>query len=485
MGFLFKNNLNQYKNWNLDKDIVVVDRTPMFSAEEVEKYEYPVFCVNSEKGIFYPKKRKGNSFDLVLVDKKGSSVVMKDTFVAASDHKCTCVIIRNTKENKCYLLDTRGELFVLPEPKEKVHFFGPGQYGFTFDKKTGNYLIRDYTGLTLWEIKGKSDEETAEYLKEVQPDESLSVDPEFKKFIKKLGKQRYLIYTCDVSKQGQIIKWLMDNGLPYTVMPNVFVDDDTVNIMVEVNLKNSKREDVLYLLSKYTSSYSIFNIPIVQYLSAINSYEARHEYNLNLPKLKEAQIKMCDSIINTMKLMMNLKTDKQVYETVFKPILDVFYVGVNYNQNSDFSYAFIPTGKDKFESVENPFAKKDALLKYESDLLLKMNEAGIKIGKWTNEIEMFVLLNKVYPDCIYQYHAKWLGRQSLDVYVPSLKLGFEYQGLQHFEPVDYFGGEEGFKEVQERDKRKKRLCESQGITLIYWGYDEPINELVLKKKLKG
>ncbi|SFP20664.1 hypothetical protein SAMN05216343_104102 [Oscillibacter sp. PC13] len=485
MALGFMNLLKQYKNWDIDRDIIVVDRPPMFSAETAKNYDYPVFCVNSEKGIYYQKKR-GEYFDLVLVDRRGSSVVMKNTFVAATNQKGTCCIVRNEKENKNYLLDTRGDLFLLPEASKKAHFFGPGQYGFAFDKKSGTYKIQDYQGIILWNIKTMSDEDVALYQEETRADKSLQINPKFKKFIiqKRFRKQRYLCFTCNSSKQGQIVKWLMGNGLPYSVMPNVFSDDDTLNIMVEVSADTCKNESVLFLLSKYKSTYSIFNVPIDKYLSAINSYEARHDFTLNLPTLKDAELRMCDSVINTMRELLWLRSDEQIYRKVFKPILSLFYVGVNYNSNNSFSYAFALMGNDTFDSVKNPFFNKEELQKYESSLLLKMESEGIKVSKWKSEVEMFVLIGKHYPDSIYQYHSKWLGQQSLDVYVPSLNTGFEYQGRQHFEVVEYFGGEEGLKAAQERDARKKKLCEEQGVALVYWGYDEPVSDMVLKKKLK-
>ena len=64
--------------------------------------------------------------------------------------------------------------------------------------------------------------------------------------------------------------------------------------------------------------------------------------------------------------------------------------------------------------------------------------------KWKTEAQLFALVSGFYPDAIYQYRAEWLNRQSLDVYIPSLKIGIEYQGMQHYEPIEYFGGEEHF-----------------------------------------
>jgi len=56
----------------------------------------------------------------------------------------------------------------------------------------------------------------------------------------------------------------------------------------------------------------------------------------------------------------------------------------------------------------------------------------------------------------------------IDVYVPSLKLAFEYQGIHHFHGHSLFGDTESHKR---RDNDKRQECNSLGITLIevpYW-----------------
>lgn len=253
--------------WNLKNDIIVTDRCPLFSIEEAKKYGNSVFCINTEKGIFYQKKR-GSTFDIVLLNAVGSEVVMKNSFVVSADGQYTCFIVRNNTLEKSYIMDTRGIFFELPS-LDKKYFLGPGQYSFAFEKRTGCYKIQDYNEVVLWEIRAKSEEDTNAYLQEITPDETLSINPEFKKFISKMkrGNHKYFCCVCDSSKQGQIVKWLTTKGLPYSIMTNIFVDDDTVNIMVEINMENCTDKDVLYLISKYKSSYSIFNIPITHYLS--------------------------------------------------------------------------------------------------------------------------------------------------------------------------------------------------------------------------
>ena len=110
---------------------------------------------------------------------------------------------------------------------------------------------------------------------------------------------------------------------------------------------------------------------------------------------------------------------------------------------------------------------------------------GLKIAKWKNESNLFVIVAKEYPDAIYQYHCDWLGLQSLDICIPSLKIGIEYQGEQHFRPIDFFGGEKAYREVVKRDKKKAELCLANGVKLLYWNYDEPISKTKLIQKINN
>lgn len=68
----------------------------------------------------------------------------------------------------------------------------------------------------------------------------------------------------------------------------------------------------------------------------------------------------------------------------------------------------------------------------------------------------------------YQKRFKWLGSQSLDFYLPDYKVGIECQGLQHFESVECFGGDKVFKNILERDKRKFKKCQNNGIKVLYY-----------------
>lgn len=59
----------------------------------------------------------------------------------------------------------------------------------------------------------------------------------------------------------------------------------------------------------------------------------------------------------------------------------------------------------------------------------------------------------------------------------SLMYLIEYDGKQHFEPVDWFGGIENFKKQQRRDEIKNNYCKSNNIPLLRFPYTLSDNEI--------
>lgn len=59
----------------------------------------------------------------------------------------------------------------------------------------------------------------------------------------------------------------------------------------------------------------------------------------------------------------------------------------------------------------------------------------------------------------------------------------EYQGEQHFRPVEIFGGEESFKITKENDLKKKQYCKDNNITLIEIPYTNLKNIPIILEKL--
>lgn len=93
-----------------------------------------------------------------------------------------------------------------------------------------------------------------------------------------------------------------------------------------------------------------------------------------------------------------------------------------------------------------------------NEALVLLQQEGFYIPKWKQEFQLFLLLSSYYPDAFFQYRADWLELQSLDVFLPSLNIAFEYQGEQHHRPIEFFGGEEHYRKTVERDLKKRAFA---------------------------
>jgi hypothetical protein len=96
--------------------------------------------------------------------------------------------------------------------------------------------------------------------------------------------------------------------------------------------------------------------------------------------------------------------------------------------------------------------------------------------KWVSEETLFQMIHARFPDAVFQYHAPWLSGQSIDIFIPSRNVAIEYQGKQHFEPVEFFGGVRGLEYRTRLDAKKRRACALNDVNLIEWRYDVPVTE---------
>lgn len=113
-------------------------------------------------------------------------------------------------------------------------------------------------------------------------------------------------------------------------------------------------------------------------------------------------------------------------------------------------------------------------------------EKGLpKIGEgWISETLLYYAVKTALQEYEVINHGspEWLGLQHLDIFIPELSIGIEYQGKQHTEPVDFFGGVEAFKKNIERDERKKRLCSENELKLFYVYPETDTHQFIEKLK---
>ena len=92
-----------------------------------------------------------------------------------------------------------------------------------------------------------------------------------------------------------------------------------------------------------------------------------------------------------------------------------------------------------------------------------------------NETLLFNFLKENYNgEIIRQYKSDWLNGQTLDFYIPAKNIGIEYQGVQHFKPVKYFGGVKKYEYTVSKDKEKFEKCKNNGVKLFYFSKEKKI-----------
>jgi hypothetical protein len=102
-----------------------------------------------------------------------------------------------------------------------------------------------------------------------------------------------------------------------------------------------------------------------------------------------------------------------------------------------------------------------------------------------NRCQLFTQ-KKLFPQYTVQREASpaWIGNQRLDINIPEIKLGIEYQGEQHFKAIDMFGGEDGLKKRKELDKEKLSKCKKNNVSLVYFTYKDGLSEKLVMTRLK-
>ena len=280
------------------------------------------------------------------------------------------------------------------------------------------------------------------------------------------------------SKTSQIVAEFIKNAELYKVITNIFPDDPTVN--VEFLFERDSRE-LRFLYYCYQKEPEIFGHGImgmsleeIEIGTKNNKDEHNHVYQYS-----PHHIEQC--------IYINQDLYERCSEKVAFNRLPLKIYSNYISSHSMGKYLAQYTTHDFQETKYVSYPKEDFTkeAKLYNELADKIAKSGKLKTRWKNEYALYKIVNDKFPDAVYQYHCHWLGHQSLDVYVPSKNIAFEYQGKQHYEVVSFFGGEEQLRNQLERDKRKQQLCKDNGVQLIEWRYDEPVSSAWLNKKLKN
>ena len=89
--------------------------------------------------------------------------------------------------------------------------------------------------------------------------------------------------------------------------------------------------------------------------------------------------------------------------------------------------------------------------------ICKSSKGEIKISSLLDEININYIPEYTFEKCIHKLKLPF------DFYLPDYNMCIEYNGIQHYKPIEYFGGEEDFKIRKIRDEIKKEFCKNNNM----------------------
>lgn len=94
-------------------------------------------------------------------------------------------------------------------------------------------------------------------------------------------------------------------------------------------------------------------------------------------------------------------------------------------------------------------------------------------SKGEKEISKFLNKYNIINNRQHKFHdCKNILQLPFDFFIPHIRTCIEFDGIQHYEPVEYFGGLKAYESLKINDKIKSDYCEDNYISLIRIRYDQ-------------
>lgn len=275
----------------------------------------------------------------------------------------------------------------------------------------------------------------------------------------------YLFYPEDDSKKAFVLKKLFEGSGLDTVVNSGIEDDSSVNHLVKIWDRHYTMEYALLKGSYDASKYRILGVKLISLLASTEYAIKNCMWDVNGYNLQNYFFgyKVYPREIARLKEYYGI-SDGELFWFLKKEYLDVLdEQKLNYVEEADF--------KDYQKLMD--------------DVLLANSYYVEHPSTWKSEFMLYKYIKEFVPDTVYQAQPKWLRPQSLDVFVESKSIGIEYQGIQHFQPVEHFGGNAGYIKTVKRDENKRQKCAEHGVQLLYWNYQEEVTKLSVKEFLEN
>ena len=328
-----------------------------------------------------------------------------------------------------------------------------------------------------------------------------AIDTNIKSIIQKynkydIEKYRKIYIHKTAHEAGWVLYEYLKDEDNFEILKNEFEDDKNINYCVVISRDDKDKNDFINYIIEKSRDHHSYQCNIYEH--SINSLchillEKKDNRDKVISAIRDNNILKINDVEKRDYIIMRLtccppfgykdyENDEIIkHYSYYKEIINklknkyntddfglILILLVKYGENVVFNFPdhYI---KNHHKNVENDEKLYSRLL----------SNSGFKETKWKSEYNLYLLVKCYFNDAIFQYKFRELGNQSLDIYIPSLKIGIEYQGQQHYESVEKFGGEEKLKTQQLLDINKKKICTQNDIILIEWNYEDKINKINL------
>ena len=273
-----------------------------------------------------------------------------------------------------------------------------------------------------------------------------------------------------------IIQEVIKKAKKVGILNNLFPNDSTINYLVVFD--NTQINEIILMnhlvystvLEDNFGGYKLFGYDILYYAELTGN----EEYNYSLPKPNDLTVFQGRGTRRDNNPFLIYYVRENIRKFIDWSLFNdewQFFVDLNYYILPVLQKMYLAA--KHIEEIDN----KQYDWKIEKEILKsKLVNDGVIQTQWKNEQTLFKSISKKYKDTIFQYRPKWLSPQSLDIYIPQLKVGIEYQGIQHYRAVEFFGGDNAFEDRKRLDKQKKEKCLANGVLLLEWNYNVEIND---------
>jgi len=117
---------------------------------------------------------------------------------------------------------------------------------------------------------------------------------------------------------------------------------------------------------------------------------------------------------------------------------------------------FITKKKSDIRKTKHHFCSHSCSAKYHNS----RKQTGTRKSKFEAWVEEQLV--SLYPNLEFHFNKKDAILSELDIYIPSLKLAFEINGIFHYEPIF---GQDKLSRIQNNERRKFAACAERGIGL--------------------